>query len=524
MKDNNPINRRHFLTGAAALGAASLASNTIAQGTLEESAMLASRHPLSDQNIQWDITTDVLVAGSGAGGTAAAIDARRAGREVLVLEMLPKMGGSSAMSGGVIYMGGGTPLQKALGIEDSVEAMYEYIRQAGAQHPQTDKIRLYCEESINHYHWMESNNVPFNKKLGTTKGLPGDDSSLYYSGCEKVAPFKDKIKPAPRGHVPGAPGWNGGRLLMERLHASAIQQGVKFLTNTASERLILSDDGSVAGLEAKTSDGISQKIIRIKARKGVVLACGGFIHNRDMLERHAPELFNASVPWGNAGDLGIGIQMGMSVGGEVLRMHHGFAIMPLYEPTHILNGMVVNQLGQRFINEDIYHGAMGHDIAYHQKGIAYLITDKESQYGYEDYRVVEAARANSISELETKLGMAPKALTESVDYYNRHAARGKDPLLGKGSDFLNPIDKAPYIAYDLSLKNGFFPVHTFGGLHTDIHARVINAYGEVIPGLYAAGRTSAGLPTAPYNASGLSVGDASFFGRMAGQHAAGRKA
>ena len=82
----------------------------------------------------------------------------------------------------------------------------------------------------------------------------------------------------------------------------------------------------------------------------------------------------------------------------------------------------------------------------------------------------------------------------------------------------------PYRAWNLSVDKAFFPAHTFGGLQTTVDSEVVNSFGEVIPGLYAAGRTSAGLPMAPYIASGLSVGDCTYFGRRAGRHAGERSA
>src|SRR3546814_490465 len=121
------------------------------------------------------------------------------------------------------------------------------------------------------------------------------------------------------------------------------------------------------------------------------------------------------------------------------------------------------------------------------------------------------------------LKMPPGALTQTVDYYNRYARDGHDPLLHKIEHFNAPLRAAPFTAYDLSVGNVFAPVHTFGGLHTNTDAQVINAFGDVIPGLYAAGRTSAGIPVAPYIGSGVSVGDASYFGRRGGRHAALRK-
>ena len=134
------ISRRRLLTGAAATAAVTAAAGA---GALPRSAVKG-----------WDMRTDVLVAGSGAAGVSAAIEAREAGAEVLLIEALPRFGGSSAMSGGVVYAGGGTALQKALKIEDSVEQMYRFISLAGAIHPPLDKIQLYCEESVAHFDWL----------------------------------------------------------------------------------------------------------------------------------------------------------------------------------------------------------------------------------------------------------------------------------------------------------------------------------------------------------------------------------
>ncbi len=161
--------------------------------------------------------TDVLVVGSGAAGVCAAIEARQAGAEVLLIESLSRFGGSSAMSGGVVYAGGGTALQKALKVEDSVEQMYRFIALAGAIHPPLDKIQLYCEESAAHFDWLVAQGVPYTEKFSASKELPMGDESLYFSGTELAWPARDLATPAPRGHVPGVPGMTGGRRLMEAL-------------------------------------------------------------------------------------------------------------------------------------------------------------------------------------------------------------------------------------------------------------------------------------------------------------------
>jgi 3-oxo-5alpha-steroid 4-dehydrogenase len=204
-------------------------------------------------------------------------------------------------------------------------------------------------------------------------------------------------------------------------------------------------------------------------------------------------------------------------------MHQGFAIVPLYPPESVLSGIVVNAFGQRFVAEDTYYGVLGDAIAYHQQGRAWLLTDRRSRPPALQDNVLQVAEGNTVGDVADQLGFPKGALQDTVAYYNRHAQNGEDPLFRKRPAFLRPLQGPPYSAWDLSVAKSFVPAHTFGGLHTGLDGEVINSFGEVIPGLYAAGRTSAGLPGAPYIASGLSVGDASFFGRRAGRAAAGRR-
>ena len=212
--------------------------------------------------------------------------------------------------------------------------------------------------------------------------------------------------------------------------------------------------------------------------------------------------------------------MGSAAGGETLRMHEGFAITPIYPPESTLAGIVVNASGQRFIGEDSYYGVLGDAIAYQQQGRAWLITDAASSFDFHQDNFLMVAEAATIGDLAARTDFPQGSLQHSVAYYNRFAATGRDPLFQKQERYVQPLDKPPFKAWDLSVKRAFFTAHTFGGLHTDIDGRVINPFGEAIPGLYAVGRTAAGLPVAPYIASGLSVGDCTFFGRRAGIAAA----
>jgi succinate dehydrogenase/fumarate reductase flavoprotein subunit len=463
------------------------------------------------------MSTDVLIAGSGAAGACAAIEARQAGASVLLIESLPQFGGSSAMSAGVVYAGGGTALQRALKVEDSPEEMFRFLASTGGVHPPLDKIELYCEKSPAHFDWLVAQGVSYSQKLSEARGLPLGDESLYFSGNELAWPARDLARPAPRGHVPGLQGMNGGRHLMEVLLARLGALGVNTRAGVAGERLVTASDGRVVGMVVI----IAGARRTIRARRGIVLACGGFIHNREMLRAYAPRLYDCAVPWGNVGDQGAGINMGIATGAAALRMEQGFAIAPLYPPDNVLSGIVVNASGQRFIAEDSYHGVLGDAIAYHQQGRAWLVTDQRSSYQGRQDNFLPVAQGNTIGDLAGELDFPGGALQQTVAYYNRHAANGDDPMFHKRPEYVRPLQGPPYQVWDLAVDNAFFPAHTLGGLRTEVSGQVLNSFGEEIPGLYAAGRTAAGLPMAPYIASGLSVGDCTFFGRQAGRAAAG---
>ncbi len=134
----------------------------------------------------------MLVLGLGAAGAAAALEASRAGADTLVLERAGGGGGTSAMSGGVLYLGGGTALQKACGFDDSPEAMFQYLMASCGDGPDEAKVRLYCEGSVAHYDWLVAQGVPFKPVFYYgCSGEPPTDDGLVWSGSERAQPFCD---------------------------------------------------------------------------------------------------------------------------------------------------------------------------------------------------------------------------------------------------------------------------------------------------------------------------------------------
>src|SRR5919107_5612223 len=161
---------------------------------------------------------DVVVAGFGIAGGCAALEAARAGASVLLLEKAAVHGGTSSMSGGHFYLGGGTAVQQATGFEDPVEEMVKYLT-ATSKDPEPDKIRAYCEGSVEHFDWLEKLGFEFERSYYPEKAViqPGTEG-LMFTGNEKVWPFRDAIAPAPRGHKVPVPGdTEGNRIVMDLL-------------------------------------------------------------------------------------------------------------------------------------------------------------------------------------------------------------------------------------------------------------------------------------------------------------------
>lgn len=469
----------------------------------------------------WDIDTDVVVVGYGCAGASAAIEAARAGAGVVVLERAGGPGGASAMAGGEIYLGGGTPVQKACGFDDTVEAMHACLAAATGPGADAAKLALYCDDSVEHFAWLVDCGVPFKASFYASPCWePPTDDGLVYCGGENAWPFNELAPPAPRGHVPTMTGKRPGERsagwkLMEHLSGTASGLGVGAETDARVTRVVVDGDGTVAGVLAQRFGDI----LAVRARRGVVLASGGFGANPAMLDHHAPALAG-QYPLGTDGDDGTSIRLGQGLGAGLRHMDAGQAAFPSV-PALMYPSVIVNEQGQRFINEDTYAGRVGQAALFHQRGRTFLVTD-EATFG----SVPEADRwgaqptwaAGTVVELEADMGLPERALQATVEVYNHHAVTGRDPLFHKRAEFLRPL-QAPFGAIDL--RQLPFSVFTIGGLHTSVDGEVLGAGGDPIPGLYAAGRASSGIPAWGY-LSGTSLGDGTFFGRRAGRAVARR--
>lgn len=471
---------------------------------------------------RWDGEADVLIVGFGMAGACAALEAARAGARCHMFELSAGPGGSTAMSGGEIYIGGGggTPVQRAAGFEDSTEDFFKYMMLAGGPNVDEARVRLYAENALAHYEWLVAQGIPFKGTFHASRTVePLTDDTLVWSGSEAAWPFCEQAKPAPRGHAAQKKGMGAGKIIMERL-AERVAELPLIQTdfNARALALIADADNRVQGLVVRI-DGEARFF---RAKKGVILCNGGFISNEDMLRRYAPDALRIKIQVSTGNDDGSGIRMGLSVGAAAVQMHEVLSTRPFLPPEQLIKGIFVNQRGQRFINEDAYHGRIGQYIMRQPSGEAWLLLDNAIfERPMLNPGVEVAAVGESWAEIEEALNIPAGELVHTVDTYNRHAAAGGDPMFHKQPEWLKPLDEPPYAA--LAVGDSAWPAagFTLGGLATLTTGQVIDAEGAVIPGLYAAGRTSCGLPCwGEGYSSGLSLADASFFGRQAGRHLA----
>ena len=470
-------------------------------------------------DVRFDETIDVVVVGLGVAGASAVVGASQAGADVLAVERSGGPGGTSAHSGGLLYLGGGTALQRACGFQDSPENMAAFLRAALGPGVDDDRVDAYCDGSPEHFDWLVSIGVPFRAAFCDEPNRESiDDAGLLFSGGEDSYPFDELSVPVPRGHKPKCVDSAGG-FLMERLGAAVSTSGARVVADAGAEALVV-DSGEVVGLLVKSDDGPRA----IRARGGVVLATGGFIHNETMVAEYCPLAHVPDPAWriGTPNDDGRGIRIGVGAGAVTTRLDTFECALPLGPPHRLARGILVNRDGERFINEDTYTGRIGNHALSDHDGFVYMITDDViHEPNLIGLRIGYAAATPE--ELAADLEVPPDALARTVREYNEAAARGDDPAFHKRVPFLQPIGVPPASgigAIDLRVDHGaIYATFTLGGLVTDPDGAALDSVGRRITGLYAVGRTAASLAAHHY-ASGISLGDGSFFGRRAGRHAA----
>ncbi|MDD3935245.1 FAD-dependent oxidoreductase [Rhodoferax sp.] len=467
---------------------------------------------------RWDRVADVIVVGAGVAGTCAALEAHRVGSNVLVIERASGGGGASSLSQGIFYLGGGTAVQQACDYDDNAEEMYKFLR-ASTSTRNDDALRHFCDNSAAHFEWLEAQGVPFERRAFKGKAVHvNTGEGLLFTGNEKVWPFCDEAVPAPRGHQTRASKKKtGGAAAMEALLAMLEAEHVPAIYDSQVTALVTCSEGRVVGVRVRQA----RTEIYVEARKGVILAAGSFNCNAQMTRECFPIIAKYGIPLGIPSNDGAGIVLGRSVGGVLINMDGVIATGSIYPPADLVKGIIVNKNGERFVAEDVYHGRLAYFIERQPDHAAYLIIDSEifeyPKHG--KHRLVDGW--DTVGEMEVGLGLPHEALSKTLTKYNLDAGKGADTCFQKHADWLKPLDKAPFAAFDISITSSEYYYIALGGLSTNVNGQVLDCDGNPILGLYAVGACTAHFPaTGAEYASGLSLGPGSFFGRIAGRHAA----
>ncbi|CAM3840403.1 3-oxosteroid 1-dehydrogenase [Pseudomonas reidholzensis] len=556
---------------------------------------------------------DLLVIGSGASGLAAAVTAASQGLKVIVVEKHPTFGGATAWSGGWLWVPG-NPLAKRAGIDEDPQQPRTYLKHELGDRYDPERVEAFLQnaphmvaffEQHTTLQWLDGNGIPdihgnvpgaatqghqviaapydarqmgalihrMRKTMRETSflGMPimaGADLGAFLSMTRSLKSFIHVSKRFLR-HLRDlalhgrAMHLVNGVALVARLAKSAVDLGVTLIESAPARALII-DQGRVLGARVDSPDGITE----IHARKGVVLAAGGFpndLQRRKALFPRTPGDNDhlALPPVECSGD---GISLGESAGGVLdvqVASPAAWAPVSLVRHAdgstghfpHIIDrakpGLIgVLSTGKRFVNEaDGYYDYTAAMVAAAPEGeevASWLICDHRFQrrfgLGYSRpfplpvgpaVRSGYLQRADSIEALAQACGIDPQGLVETVRNFNTHARLGEDPEFGRGSTPYNrkqgdplitegnpnvaPIEHGPF--YAVKVRPGSFG--TFAGLKTNGHAQVLDARGAAIAGLYAVGTDMASVMGGLYPSGGINLGPAMTFGYIAGLHAAG---
>ena len=450
------------------------------------------------------LNTEVVVVGAGLAGLCAALQAAELGAEVVVLEKQRDLGGSSVLSAGIVAFAG-TDIQRANGVNDSDELLFDDLREVGKMENDEAIVRAYVANQLATYEWLKQQGVEFSTVVETSSG-----------------------QSVPRGHMLDPA--DAVRLLASRCRETA---RVKVMSATPARRLVRDrETARVTGVVADAADGP----LAVHASRGVLLTSGGFCRNPELMHRFAPHYDNAFFIGGD-GNVGDGLRMAWSLGADFRDMAYikgTFGKHPVDTKNNhsclaVYKGAIaVNQDGKRYVDESISYKLLGDACMVQPYSATYQILDQpifesgdnrvhifDFERRLEDGLMIQA---ESLEQLAQQIEIEPGVLAETVARYNSFVDAGQDADFGRKNlvhhhGALRRIEQAPFYAYPSTAA----VFGTYCGLSIDATMRVIDVYGEPIDGLWAAGEIVGGLHGAAYM-TGSALGKAAIFGRIAGRN------
>lgn len=537
------------------------------------------------QQLETAAEHDVIVLGSGAAGLVAALAASDAGADVQVYEKASHIGGTTAVSGGMVWIPA-NPHQAQLGVKDTVEDGIRYLMSLSHGLLDEEMVRTLVEAGPGVVSWLERS-TPLRLQViegypdyqpEHPGGLPGGGRSLecpLFSFAELGEWASAVLKPARAVNVMlhELPMGGGSGLVAEEtlqarrardqrgigqgiigaLLAGCLQRSIEPVRNARALEL-LTENGRVCGVRMQ----IEGAAVQVRARRGVVLATGGFERDPELVRSFLRGPMTA--PTGAESNTGDGLKMAMRLGAALGNMREAWwvPVMHVPDPDHgtrsllvnrertLPRSILVNRAGRRFVNEASNYNALGG--AFHTFDAAsfdypnvpcWLIFDHEylQRYGVgesspSDQPPEWVLSAGTLAELADMIGVEVGGLLETVASFNEDVAAGRDQAFGRGESAydhwagdrsqqgtrrtLGPLEEAPFHA--IEIHPGC--LGTSGGPRTDAKARVLDVDGAVIEGLFAAGNVMAGPTGMAYGGAGGTLGPAIVFGYIAGTQSA----
>lgn len=434
-------------------------------------------------------------------GLCAAVEASELGANVVIFEKQPDIGGSSLLSGCFMAFAE-TDLQRKLAIEDSAESLMEDLRIVGQHKNDEILVQAYGNHQLETYNWLVAHGVQF-------------------QDCQAVSGHSN-----PRGHtiIP--------HQAIHTLKNQAQKNGAKLYVSSPVVRLLI-DQQRVVGV-IHQHNGQHQACY---AKSGVLLTAGGFSQSEDLLSAFAPQL-ESTIRLGGEGNQGDGIKLAASAGAWLedfpyLKGTYGFHPSSTNEKkrqAHVFykGGIIVNEQGNRFVNESISYKLLGDAALQQPNQRTYQIWDQtimdkgvasDALYDFQLlYTEGLMIKADTIEELEENIILPKDSLKQTIASYNRFLMTDDDPFgrhtlthtFGKPTS----LENAPFYAMETTTAM----LATYAGVRVNEHGEALNPFGEPIKGLYAAGEMVGGFHGAGYM-TGSSLGKAAIFGRIAAAYA-----